>query len=42
MRKKSLRNVRLGRKRAKIKKDWPPPLCPIKRAIGQMGRKLEE
>ena len=42
MGKKSLRKVRLGRKRAKMTKRLASPLCPIKREpIGMMGSELE-
>ena len=42
MRKKSLKKVRLGRKRAKMTKKLASPRCPIRGPIGMMGRELEE
>ena len=39
IRKKSLRKVRLGRKRAKMTKRLASPLCPIKRIHWNDGRR---
>ena len=41
MRKKNLKKMRLGRKRAKMTKKLDSPLCLIRGPIGMMGRELK-